>query len=293
MSEEPITEDGEVVDNIPDVDPELQAVEDRARRQGWRPKEEYRGDPSRWVDARTFVLRGEAELPILRERFRKIDTEFSATRTELNDVKKKLTEATEVLVEFRDMSRNAEQRAYDRAKDELRQRQREAVQEASPEKFDAAQRQIDALPQPAPVPPKRPEPVAAAVGALPPGAGPDPVTLQWINDNPWFNIDRPMHDYALYEDREIKMEFPGWSVAEQLAEVRQRTMDKFPEKFGNTRRRTPSAVAASAAPLPKTKGKTVKDLPDDAKAALERFKKQIPGYKEQEYLDMYFAGETD
>jgi len=33
--------------------------EDQAREQGWRPKEEYEGDPEKWRPAKEFVERGE------------------------------------------------------------------------------------------------------------------------------------------------------------------------------------------------------------------------------------------
>lgn len=289
MAEEALVEEEVVEETLPELTPEEQQYEDRGRRQGWRPKEQYSGDPSRWVDAKTFVLRGEAELPLIRERFRKMDEQFASTKTELNETKKKLNEASEVLVELRDMSRAAEDRSYRRAVSELQAKQREAVREANEQKYDEAQREMNAMAPPTPVV-KRPDPVQTETP--PPNTGvPNPVVTQWVQDNTWFNSDPLLHAYALAEESSIQREFPGWPVSDQLDEVKKRTMDRFPDKFGNQRRRTPAAVSTSAAPPAKPKGKTVKDLPADARAALVRFKKQIEGYKDQDYLDMYFGPE--
>ena len=46
-------------DSTGDNNQETSSIEDRAREQGWKPKEEYEGDPSKWVSAETFVAKGE------------------------------------------------------------------------------------------------------------------------------------------------------------------------------------------------------------------------------------------
>ena len=62
MSEEPIKPEDleEPLTPEPSVPEMAQAeLEARARRQGWRPKEEYRGPEERWVPAQEFLERGE------------------------------------------------------------------------------------------------------------------------------------------------------------------------------------------------------------------------------------------
>lgn len=56
-----------------DVEDDPQMVA-RAREMGWRPQEEYTGNPDKWVDAAEYVERGEKILPILqadRDRLRR------------------------------------------------------------------------------------------------------------------------------------------------------------------------------------------------------------------------------
>ena len=60
------------------VTPEVDSYELQAREQGWKPKEEYEGDPEKWRPAKEFVERGEL--------FGKIDTmgkELKETRKAL------------------------------------------------------------------------------------------------------------------------------------------------------------------------------------------------------------------
>jgi len=51
----------ELDDNTGNVD-----VEKEAMNMGWTPKEKFKGDPAKWIDAETFVERAEHVLPILR-----------------------------------------------------------------------------------------------------------------------------------------------------------------------------------------------------------------------------------
>ncbi len=290
-AEEIVEEEVVVETSEPELSEEDKQYEERARRQGWRPKDEYSGNADRWVDAKTFVLRGEAELPLIRERFRKMDTQFAETKAELNETKKRLTEASEVLVELRDMSVKSEERAYGRALAQIQAKQRQAVREASEEKFAAAQQEYEQLGPPPAAPPKR-ETVKTEIPPVNP-AQPDPAVIQWVAENPWFNSDQVLNVYAISEENVVKAEHPGWSVTEQLGEVKKRVMDRFPEKFNNRRRTAPSPVSSSQAPPAKPKGRTVKDLPADAKAALAKFKAQMPTYTDKEYLTMFFGPDEE
>ena len=68
----------EVVQTEQPVQVEVDPYEEQAREQGWRPKEEFDGDESKWRPAKEFVERGEL--------FGKIDS----LGKELKDTKKAL-----------------------------------------------------------------------------------------------------------------------------------------------------------------------------------------------------------
>src|SRR5690606_2616210 len=81
----------------------------QARDMGWRPQEDWKGNPDKWVDAHEFVERGEQILPILRANNRdlrenvltlkqqndRLDQELKATRSIVQNLEKHFTESTE------------------------------------------------------------------------------------------------------------------------------------------------------------------------------------------------------
>jgi hypothetical protein len=95
--------------------PQPRDYEAEARQQGWRPKEEFQGDPDRWTDAETFARRADEVLPILKKRDRILKQE--------NDTLKRDLKATD-----RSRSMALEKRAYERALSDLEKRQAEAVE---------------------------------------------------------------------------------------------------------------------------------------------------------------------
>lgn len=276
---------GTVVEEVVELTEEEQAIEAQARRMGWRPKEEFSRTPERWVDAKTFVERGMTELPVLRDRYRKLDGQFTGVTKELEATKTTLAEQGRVLVELREMTKNAEDRAYIRAARELAQRERDAVAAADTVAYDAIQRERQDLDQHRPrataeAPPVRAE--APPARQDPPQAPPE--VQQWIQENPWFTTDPTLNQVAIAFDAEVKREHPDWTVSEQLAEAKARVVARFPEKFGNPRRAAAATVLTSNNSPPPKKGKAVKDLPREFQEAFARFKRQMPDYTEAEYL---------
>lgn len=282
---EPEAEVNEEVVVAPEKSEEDKHIEEQARRMGWRPKEEYNRDPARWVDAKTFVERGERELPVLRDRYRKIDERLANTEQELSASKKLLVESNEAVKQLREMSLKAEERAYARAVQELEEKKINAFRNQDEAAFIEAerrQRELQPPPKPAETPPQQGQPQQQGA--------PNPIVGRWIAENSWYERDPVLNSYAREQDMEVEREFSYWPLEDKLAEVKRRTVEKFPEKFGNSRRTAATPVATPSAPPPvrqKTGGKTVKDLPADARQALDKLKKQIPGYTDEEYLKVY------
>ena len=87
---------------------EVSPVQEEALAQGWVPKDEYEGDPDRWVDAGEFVRRGEL--------FRKIESQSK----ELKDVRKALAELAKHNSKIREVE-------YARAIEGLKAQKKEAA----------------------------------------------------------------------------------------------------------------------------------------------------------------------
>lgn len=273
-----------VVEDPPVLSDEEQNVEAQARRMGWRPKEDFARPPERWVDAKTFVERGMTELPVLRDRYRKLDGQFSGMTKELTETKKSLAEQALVLTELREMTKNAEDRAYIRAARELAAREREAVAAADTAAYDAVQRERADLEQHKPRAVSAPSVVSTTPAAPQAPPAPPPEVESWVQANPWFRSDPVLNGVAIAFDAEVKRDHPDWTVTEQLAEVKAMVVSRFPEKFDNPRRQAaPSVLTSNNSPAPR-RGKAVKDLPKEYQDAFARFKRQMPDYTEAEYL---------
>ena len=90
------TDEGEVV-----------PIEQRAKDMGWAPREEWRGDPERWIDAEQFVHRGEEILPILRSTNRKLQDEVTALKNEVSATKTALQNSATAIEELKKFNSEA------------------------------------------------------------------------------------------------------------------------------------------------------------------------------------------
>jgi hypothetical protein len=61
--------------------------ETQAREMGWVEKEQFRGDPTKWVDAKEFVERGEHFLPMLRANNKRLKDDLLTRDKEINTLK--------------------------------------------------------------------------------------------------------------------------------------------------------------------------------------------------------------
>jgi hypothetical protein len=257
-------------------------LESRARRQGWYPKDQFRGKPGDWVDAATFLQRSETELPVLRDRLRTLDRRNERLDNDLREVKQTLTE-------FREFAGKAEERAYTKAKREIEEKMRSAAANADVPGVEAARVELDELNASKPVPPKAPQAREDRQAQA------DPVVDAWVNapERSWFRTDATLNSVATAIHMDLQRSKPGLTLAENLAEVEREVKARFPEKFGNPRRQAAAVVATPGAQsqVRRSGKKTVADLPPEAKAALARFKRGMPDYKDEDYLKMYFEDE--
>lgn len=243
-------------------------AETKAREMGWVPKEQFRGDPDRWVDADEFVKRGENMVPILKER--------------LNHALGQIREMRETFEEFKEYATKREQKRVEKAIKELEQRRREAVESGDVEAFDQVDKEYRELNESMREEPKK----APQKADEPPTA--DPVVKEWTERNPWFNKDQDAADFAVMAEKRISAENPGMPLSEVLEKVTERVRKRFPEHFENPRRNQPGAVEGGTQAGRGKGKKTYADLPADAKAHCDRFVKQGLLTREA-YVQDYFG----
>jgi len=193
------------------------AYEDRAREQGWVPKEEWTGDPDKWRPAREFVDRGEL--------FGKIDT-----------MGKELKEAKKTLRMMQEHHAKVKESEYNRAVSDLKALQKQHLEEGNSDGYlETTELLTDIRAEQ-----KAREAVAQAIPA-----GPDPRFVEWTKNNEWYVKDKEMHEYADAVGLGYAQQHPSLSPEEVLTYVTHQVKGRFRERFLNPNRAKPSAVEGS------------------------------------------------
>lgn len=233
-----------------------ESVEDRARRMGWAPKDQFKGDPSKWVDADRFVERGETEIPLLRAQVRNLEKGIR---------------------DFAQYHSQVEHRTYERAKRELEAKANEAKQSLDFDAYESARNDLSQLEA------TKPQPVQ------PPQAHENPEFSHWADRNQWYGRDRELTAYAESIGAYVRQTNPDIQGQDFLDAVAAKVRKEFPNRFENPRRSAPSAVERAPEGGKRGNGKGYNDLPGDAKSACDRYVKLGVLTREQ-YLKDYFGG---
>ncbi len=117
------------VPDLPDADEVDPVIESEARKQGWVPKEKYRGDESDWMDAPSFVKKSREINSIMKQNNSRLQRDLDTAKAELAELK--LT-TKEFATEFAKMKDNA----YKKAIADLKSQRRDAMKEDDLELVD-------------------------------------------------------------------------------------------------------------------------------------------------------------
>ena len=220
--------------------------EEKARSDGWRPKDEWHGDPEQWVDAETFVERGEQINGVLKQKVGRLEGKIAG----LEKANKEFGEYHRTSLE------NEKQRTKDAIR-ELEATRAQAVTDADGETFTRTDAEIRRLERETSTPdqPKT-----------------DPAGEAWVKENPWY-LSNP--DMAAYTDNicedVVARGFTGEAYYEELT---RRAQKEFPDQFQNTARNQPGSVETGGtreSVVSTSNKRDYENLPADARAACDRF----------------------
>lgn len=249
-------------------------VEEKARRMGWVDKDQFKGDPDRWVEANKFVERGENELPIMRERLKHSDANVKKLLSKVNNME-------QTFAEFQKYTKENKQKEIDRAIKNLTEKQRVAVEESDTDKFDSLEKEKNDLLQ-------------EQLSDTTPQANATEQAMnaeidEWIADgNEWFVNDPELSEYAVSMSSYLVKTKPHLTGRAYYDELKKEVVAKFPDKFGKQQKVVPNIVEGGTDQSPPPKGKrTYANLPADAKATCDKFIATIPGFTKEEYLENY------
>lgn len=234
-----------------------------AKRHGWTPKEEFRGDPARWVDAETFVKRADEVMPFLKKKTEAQDREIA-------DLKRTIKQAAKHY-------EAVEERAVKRAMAELEAKHTDAAESGDVVGAKRAMDEIRAL-----------EKEVSAPALKEDAPDPDKARKElndWVGENDWYVLDDKKRAYA-----DLQADLMGkaidWDGGQKawLEELGKRVERRFAEK-------KPSPVSGGGnRSAPGGGGKSYADLPAAAKAACDRFVKNGIVKDREAYIASYDFG---
>ena len=245
-----------------------QVAETEARANGWVPKEEFRGDESRWKSAEDFNAAGKNIAAVQSERNRKLVADMESMKKSMADMQKGQFELIRE-------ARNEVKSKYERKLEKLEAEQERAVEDGDMEKLKAAKEKIKKLDPPKEVLTQNTAPT------------PDPEMVSWMTENTWYDKDQELTAEAdAIGQRLIRSgEQPGKDFLDKIAK---KVKKLNPEKFET--KQSPSKVegGSSAGGGGGGKGKSYSDLPQEAKKYCDKYVKEM-GITKDQYVKEYFA----
>ncbi len=238
--------------------------ESEAKADGWTPKEEWKGDESKWVDAKTFVEKGEKISGILKSKISRLEERVES-----------LTESNAKFKTYTDAQMARERKKNETLIAELEKIRKEAITDGDGDAFDAADKRIKQLQQ---------QEVAPPVDTT---AEHKKLADAWTAENPWYATNEKLGRYADGVAEQIVAQ--GFTGKAYFDELTKKVKETFPEEFQNSARSRPNGVeeGGGQGASQGSKKHTWDNLPEEAKAAAKRFEKDIPGFSRDDYVANY------
>ncbi len=233
--------------------------ESEAKDMGWASEDKFKGDPKKWVDAKTYVENGERILPLVKHELKK-------TREELAEIKRSAQQAAQEYQKFADA--NADKN-YKEKYAALLEAKKTAINTGDGETSTRVDEALKMLDQTKPQ-------VRQQIPA-------DPVFDLWKSSNDWYDKDEDMTIEANVIGATLVRQ--GVRGAELYTKVREQMEKRNPEKFGIDTRTSPQRGNKTTG-FQKT-GKTYDNLPDDAKKQCDRFIKNGQVKNKDQYVSNY------
>lgn len=219
LNQEVVVTEGEQTPSAP----QYTEIEQAAIDKGWRPKEEYTGDPAKWRSAETFLA--------LDEPLKRIESQSKEL--------KRVREALEALTTHHKRVKESE---YNRALKQLQEARKEAFRIGENEQAIQIEERIDELKaekENIVLPEIKPE-VEQTVA---------PEFQAWVEANPWYTTNKAMR--AAADAIGIELHNQGLTPKQVLKQVEEEMKREFPNKFQNEKTQKPNTVESSTRGSPR------------------------------------------
>jgi hypothetical protein len=257
MTEEVIVagQEPEVKQEEVKVDPYVQ----KATEMGWRPQEDWEGDPEDFIDAKEYVRR--------KPLFEKIEHQSKKI--------KQVEQALQALMKHHDRVKETE---YNRALKTLTDAKRQALRDGETEQALMLEDKIDEIKE------QKAEYDQSLQQTNVPVEKVNPAFVEWKQENSWYQKDRAMTAFADKLGVELAQE--GHSPDEVLRRVSREVKEEFKHKFTNPKREGPSAVEGGSRKATKSLGDDTGGMPEEDVRMMNKIVRSGIMTKEQ-YLKEY------
>jgi hypothetical protein len=252
--EESTTEPAQEADEYAEEDVE------QALASGWKPKDQWQGDPKKWVTPDEYNRRGEL--------FTKIDS----LGKDLRDTKKALRM-------LQDHHSKVKETEYSRALASLREAKKQAMAEGDADAIlEVDERLMD----------MKAHRLAEQSASRQEAMQPDPRFVAWLDKNPWYGQDGEMKAFADDVGIAHAKANPDKSPEDVLKYVEGRIKRTYADKFVNPNRSKPSAVAGRDVQQtePKASKFSEKDLSAEERRVMRTFVEEGLMTKDQYMADL-------
>ena len=247
----------------PEVESTSDPIEEKALAAGWKPLEDWEGDPSDWRDAKTFVDRGE-----LLNKIHQQNRTMKELRTILDDMKNQVVTLTKQQLG-----------AYESA---LKNKRKEFIEDGNTAEVDKVDKMLEEV--------KKQQPQVQN--------GPTPseqkriqeVFTEFKKSNPWFESDSELTSEA-NQISQLKMQaaineyqqatgrqktyFTPEEAEEIFDFVSKEVRKRNPNKFKNQKKEAPPTVEGTSKSSSGGKRQyTMRDVPEDYKPIVNKFVRQ-------------------
>lgn len=194
--------------------PDYTEAEQRAMEKGWKPKEDYDGEPENFRSAELFLQ--------LDPLYKKLET--------ISRENKNLKEATQYLTKLQKETKANE---FNRALAELKHARRVAQENGDFERSELLEEKMDVV--------KEQKRIVEAIPVTPQNEPSE--FVDWQKRNGWYEKDEDLRDWA--DGRGVKLHQQGKTPSEVLEILESEVKRKFKDKVSNPNRERASSVEGS------------------------------------------------
>lgn len=240
------------------------STEAEARKQGWVPRREFRGDPEDWTPADEYLRMGDPKY--LRKALRETKKAFRGLEKARQQDAASFAER---LDRMESMSKAQRAKLYG----DIEAARRQAVAEGNTEEYDRLnQVEADLYKQEQ----AAGKPTAKKEASPPERPVDEDIIEAWIDENPWWDTNADMQHAAMTINQRIAHRNPGLSTQEQLDKTRAEMEKRFPDYFGKNggksqpKKPGAAAVESGGRMASSPKGKGFSDIPAEERKIIQR-----------------------